>query len=91
MCLNPSIEPTASGHVIEQQEVRKILQSGYAYEGNGSVYFDVEKYNDEYNYGKLSGRVLEDLQSNTRSLEGQDEKRTRWILPFGKRPMPCTS
>ena len=73
--LHPSIEPRASGHIIEQQElIKDILEKGYAYEVNGSVYFDVLKYNEKYNYGKLSGRVLEDLQSNTRTLEGQDEK-----------------
>lgn len=75
--LPPSIEPTASGHVIEQQVmVRKILESGYAYESGGSVYFDVEKYSLDHNYGKLSGRKVEDLLTNTRSLEGQDEKKT---------------
>src|SRR5512137_789730 len=73
--LNPSIEPRASGHIIEQQEFIKLLiNNGYAYEVNGSVYFDVLKYSKKYNYGKLSGRVLDDLQSNTRELEGQDEK-----------------
>jgi cysteinyl-tRNA synthetase len=73
--LPPSIEPTATGHVIEQIElVKEILASGYAYEENGSVYFDVEKYNSEHNYGVLNGRNLEDLLSNTRSLGGQHEK-----------------
>ena len=73
--LHPSIEPRATGHIIEQQElIKEILEKGYAYEVNGSVYFDVLKYNEKYKYGKLSGRVLEDLQSNTRTLEGQDEK-----------------
>ncbi len=75
--LPPSIEPMASGHIIEQQiMVRKILKAGYAYEANGSVYFDVEKYNQEHNYGILSGRKTEDLQTNTRELEGQKEKRS---------------
>src|ERR1035437_6702207 len=65
--LLPSIEPRASGHIIEQQEmIKKIMANGFAYEVNGSVYFDVLKYNKKYKYGKLSGRVLEDLQSNTR-------------------------
>ena len=65
--LHPSIEPRASGHIIEQQELIKILiEKGYAYETNGSVYFDMLKYNEKYKYGKLSGRVLEELQSNTR-------------------------
>jgi len=74
--LPPSIEPTATGHVIEQIElVKKILQQGYAYEVNGSVYFDVEKYNATQNYGILNGRHLEDMLNNTRNLGGQDEKR----------------
>lgn len=75
--LNPSIEPQASGHIIEQQEmVRKIMGAGFAYESNGSVYFDVEKYNKKYNYGLLSGRKTEELLSNTRELEGQKEKKS---------------
>ncbi len=74
--LNPSIEPHASGHIIEQIEtVKKILENGFAYEKNGSVYFDVEKYSETNHYGKLSGRILEDLMSNTRRLEGQSEKK----------------
>ncbi len=74
--LSPSIEPRASGHIIEQQEmVMTLLEKGYAYEINGSVYFDVLRYNKTYKYGKLSGRVLEELQSNSRILEGQEEKR----------------
>jgi len=74
--LPPSIEPFASGHIIEQQEmVRKILDSGFAYESNGSVYFDVVKYSDKYQYGILSGRKTEDLLTNTRELEGQSEKK----------------
>ena len=61
--LKPSIEPHASGHIIEQAElVKKIIEKGYAYEINGSVYFDVEKYSKSYNYGELSGRVVDDLQ-----------------------------
>ena len=72
----PSIEPRASGHIIEQIEmIRKIFDAGYAYEINGSVYFDVIKYNKQYHYGKLSGRILEDLLANTRELESQEEKR----------------
>ena len=79
--LKPSIEPRASGHIIEQQElVRQLLRKGFAYEINGSVYFDVEKYNRKYKYGKLSGRILEDLMANTRELEGQDEKRNPCLL-----------
>jgi cysteinyl-tRNA synthetase len=74
--LPPSIEPTATGHIIEQIEmVKEILAKGYAYEVNGSVYFDVEKYNETQDYGILNGRHLEDLLTNTRSLGGQDEKR----------------
>ncbi|SMO62147.1 cysteine--tRNA ligase [Solitalea koreensis] len=74
--LPPSIEPTATGHIIEQIElVKKILENGYAYEVNGSVYFDVEKYNQQHDYGVLNGRNIEDLLNNTRELEGQDEKR----------------
>ena len=74
--LAPSIEPQASGHVIEQQQlVKNILRKGFAYEINGSVYFDLKKYDDQYGYGILSGRNLEDMLSNTRELEGQDEKR----------------
>jgi cysteinyl-tRNA synthetase len=73
--LPPSIEPTATGHIIEQIElVKAILARGYAYEVNGSVYFDVEKYNLTQDYGILNGRKLEDLINNTRDLGGQDEK-----------------
>jgi cysteinyl-tRNA synthetase len=74
--LPPSIEPTATGHIIEQIElVKLILERGYAYEINGSVYFDVEKYNQTQDYGILNRRNLEDLINNTRDLGGQDEKR----------------
>jgi cysteinyl-tRNA synthetase len=87
--LQPSIEPRASGHIIEQQElIKEILDKGFAYEVNGSVYFDVLKYDEKYNYGKLSGRVLEDLQSNTRSLEGQDEKRNSFDFALWKKAAP---
>ncbi len=72
----PNIEPTATGHIIEQIEmILTILDNGFAYESNGSVYFDVEKYNETHPYGELSGRKIEDLISNTRDLDGQDEKR----------------
>lgn len=73
----PGIEPTATGHIIEQIEmVGKIIDNGFAYEVNGSVYFDVMKYQEaKGNYGALSGRVLEDLINNTRELDGQEEKR----------------
>ncbi len=73
--LPPSIEPTATGHIIEQIElVKSIMAKGYAYEVNGSIYFDVEKYNQSQDYGILNGRKLEDLLTNTRDLGGQDEK-----------------
>lgn len=73
--LPPSIEPHASGHIIEQIElVKKIMENGYAYESEGSVYFDVEKYNKHHNYGVLSGRNIEDMLNTTRALDGQDEK-----------------
>ncbi|MBZ4656978.1 MAG: cysteinyl-tRNA synthetase [Bacteroidota bacterium] len=76
--LPPSIEPTATGHIIEQIEmIREILNSGYAYEVNGSVYFDVNKYSQKYDYGILTNRKLEDLLEGTRELGGQDEKRGR--------------
>lgn len=73
--LPPSIEPHASGHIIEQIElVKKILDNGYAYESQGSVYFDVEKYNKDHRYGVLSGRNIEDMINTTRALDGQEEK-----------------
>jgi cysteinyl-tRNA synthetase len=72
----PSIEPTATGHIIEQIEmIRTIIANGYAYEVNGSVYFDVNKYSEQFPYGELSGRKIEDLIAGTRDLDGQDEKR----------------
>ncbi len=73
--LPPSIEPHASGHIMEQiQLVKEILNNGFAYESEGSVYFDVVKYNKKYNYGKLSGRNLDDMLNTTRELDGQEEK-----------------
>ncbi|MBT4399942.1 MAG: cysteine--tRNA ligase, partial [Bacteroidetes bacterium] len=85
----PSIEPRASGHIIEQQNmVRQILEAGYAYESNGSVYFDVEKYNQSFAYGKLSGRKLEDLLSTTRELEGQKEKKNPFDFALWKKASP---
>ncbi|OKS88424.1 cysteine--tRNA ligase [Mucilaginibacter polytrichastri] len=73
--LPPSIEPTATGHIIEQIElVKEMIANGYAYEVDGSIYFDVEKYNKNFDYGVLSGRNLEDMLNNTRSLGGQEEK-----------------
>ncbi|MGZ5304265.1 MAG: class I tRNA ligase family protein, partial [Bacteroidia bacterium] len=76
--LPPSIEPTATGHILEQQKMaQQIIDAGYAYEVNGTVYFDVEKYNKEHPYGVLSNRQLEDLLDGTRELSGQDEKKGR--------------
>ncbi|MEZ7496242.1 cysteine--tRNA ligase [Leeuwenhoekiella aequorea] len=99
-CLPPSIEPTATGHIIEQIEIiKEILDNGYAYSKNGSVYFDVLKFNENHNYGKLSGRLLEDMITNTRELTAQSEKKNpqdfalwkkaeqqhimRWPSPWG--------
>lgn len=74
--LPPSIEPTATGHIIEQiNMIQAIIDNGYAYEVNGSVYFSVKKFNEKYPYGQLSGRKIDELISNTRDLDGQDEKR----------------
>ena len=76
--LEPSIEPTATGHIVEQiNMIQQIIAEGYAYEVNGSVYFDVKKYAASHGYGKLSGRILEDLLETTRLLDGQDEKRDK--------------
>jgi cysteinyl-tRNA synthetase len=87
--LRPSIEPRASGHIIEQIEmVKKILEAGYGYEVNGSIYFDVEKYSKTHKYGKLSGRVLEDLIANTRELEGQEEKQKPYDFALWKKAGP---
>jgi len=87
--LPPSIEPHASGHIIEQQIfTEKILENGYAYESNGSIYFDVEKYNRDHHYGKLSGRKLDDMISNTRELEGQEEKRHPYDFALWKKATP---
>ena len=87
--LPPSIEPSASGHVIEQIEyVREILKNGYAYEKEGSVYFDVVKYNEDYQYGKLSGRKVEDLLNNTRELAGQEDKKNSFDFALWKKADP---
>ncbi len=87
--LKPGIEPRASGHIIEQIEMAKaILAAGYAYEVNGSVYFDVAKYNEEYRYGSLSGRVLEDMVAGHRELEGQAEKRHPADFALWKKASP---
>ncbi|MEO8820315.1 MAG: cysteine--tRNA ligase [Ginsengibacter sp.] len=76
--LEPNIEPTATGHIVEQiGMIEKLIETGYAYEVNGSVYFDVKKYAAGHDYGKLSGRVVDDLLETTRDLEGQDEKRNK--------------
>ena len=75
--LPPNIEPTATGHIVEQIEmILDIIDNGFAYEANGSVYFDVEKYNKTNNYGELSKRKIEDLVAGTRSLDGQEEKKS---------------
>src|SRR6201746_2802865 len=76
--LDPNIEPTATGHIVEQiNMIEEIIAAGYAYVSNGSVYFDVKKYAASHDYGKLSGRVIEDLLETTRILDGQEEKRNK--------------
>jgi len=99
--LPPTIEPTATGHIVEQIEmVKKIIENGYAYEVNGSIYFDVNKFTEKYKYGELSGRNIEELMEGTRALDRQDKKRTpsdfaiwkavspnhiqRWPSPWGE-------
>ncbi len=87
--LPPTIEPHASGHIIEQIEyVKKILDAGYAYESNGSVYFDVPKYNADHHYGKLSGRNIDELLSETRVLDGQKEKNNPADFALWKKASP---
>ena len=100
-CLRPAIEPTATGHIVEQiAMIQDIIKKGYAYEVNGSVYFDVTKYAQGNDYGKLSGRILEDMIAGSRDLDGQEEKRNsadfalwkkapeqhimRWNSPWGE-------
>jgi cysteinyl-tRNA synthetase len=87
--LPPSIEPHASGHIMEQIEfVEKILQAGFAYESEGSVYFDVEKYNKSHHYGKLSGRNIDEMLETTRELDGQSEKRRSVDFALWKKASP---
>ncbi|CAM3958861.1 cysteine--tRNA ligase [Flavobacterium antarcticum] len=87
--LPPSIEPTATGHLIEQIEViRKIIENGFGYISNGSVYFDVKKYNENNHYGILSGRNLEDMMANTRILDGQSDKRNPQDFALWKKAEP---
>ncbi|MBS7410453.1 MAG: class I tRNA ligase family protein, partial [Muribaculaceae bacterium] len=87
--LPPSIEPHASGHIIEQIEyIKKILDAGYAYVSEGSVYFDVLKYNRDFHYGKLSGRNVEELLATTRELDGQTEKHNACDFALWKKAAP---
>ena len=87
--LPPSIEPTATGHIVEQIEIIKsILEKGFAYEANGSIYFDVLKYNESHHYGVLSGRNIEDLVHNTRVLEGQSDKKNPQDFALWKKAEP---
>ncbi|MDE5812015.1 MAG: cysteine--tRNA ligase [Muribaculaceae bacterium] len=87
--LPPSIEPHASGHIIEQIEyIKKIIEAGYAYESEGSIYFDVPKYNADHHYGKLSGRNIDELLSETRALDGQSEKRNPADFALWKKASP---
>ena len=85
----PSIEPRASGHIIEQIAlVKKILDAGYAYESNGSVYFDVRKYNESHDYGVLSGRNIEEMIGGTRELDGQEDKHASYDFALWKKAAP---
>ena len=87
--LRPSIEPHATGHIIEQQQlVKQILDNGFAYVSNGSVYFDIEKYNQQYHYGKLSGRNLDDVINNSRELDGVGEKKNQVDFALWKKAQP---
>ena len=87
--LPPSIEPRATGHIIEQEElVKEIMANGYAYESNGSIYFDVAKYDKDHRYGVLSGRNLTDMINNSRELNGVGEKRNQTDFALWKRAMP---
>jgi cysteinyl-tRNA synthetase len=85
----PDIEPTATGHIVEQiRMIQEILNKGFAYEVNGSVYFDVKKYHEKYSYGQLSGRNIDDLLAGSRDLDGQDEKRDPLDFALWKRAAP---
>lgn len=87
--LPPSIEPTATGHIVEQIEIiKEIIEKGFAYEANGSVYFDVLKFNDSHNYGRLSGRKLEDMIPNTRELTAQSDKKNPQDFALWKKAEP---
>ena len=87
--LPPSIEPSATGHIVEQINLtRKLLDEGLAYVVNGSVYFDVNKYNENHHYGALSGRVVEDLMAGNRDLDSQDEKRNKTDFALWKKATP---
>lgn len=87
--LSPGIEPQASGHIIEQQQmIRKIIDRGFAYMSDGSVYFDIEAYNKNHHYGKLSGRKVEDMLSNTRQLDGQSDKKSPLDFALWKKAAP---
>ena len=87
--LAPSIEPTATGHIVEQIDmIKKIIDAGYGYVVNGSVYFDVKKYAASHDYGKLSGRVIDELLETTRELEGQEEKRNKADFALWKQAAP---
>lgn len=87
--LSPSVEPRASGHIIEQIElIKRIFDAGFAYESNGSVYFDVPKYDAVYGYGRLSGRVLADMASGSRELDGQGDKRSPADFALWKKASP---
>ena len=87
--LPPSIEPSATGHIVEQIEItQQLVEKGFAYEVNGSVYFDVKKYNQHYNYGILSGRKIEELMESGRALDSQDEKREKIDFALWKKASP---
>lgn len=87
--LPPSIEPTATGHIVEQIEtIKKIIEKGFAYEVNGSVYFDVFKFNEKHQYGKLSGRAIDDMIANTRELAAQSDKKNPQDFALWKKAEP---